>query len=234
MNSVVTAESVEDSLCKAKSKDDESSSERATSAKVSSSSEGWKDRLNVPSGNSILRSLSPDTLSEFSFDDGEAARIGRPLLRRPDSIDRHQSKSPAPPLTTTNRLKAFWIRNKGLALVLLAQFFGILMNVTTRLLEVEGNDGKGMHPFQILFARMGITVVLASLYMWRRKVEDFPFGKKEVRLLLIARGIFGFFGVFGMYCKCCPLSNRTTENLTHPFQIPFCISHWPTQLSSPS
>jgi hypothetical protein len=224
MSSVVTAESVEDSLCKAKSKD-ESSTEWATSEKVSGSTEGWKDHLNVPNSDAILRSLSPDTLSEFSFDDGEAARVGRPLLRRPDTIDRHPSKSPASTLTIRSRLKAFWIRSKGLALVLLAQFFGVLMNVTTRLLEVEGNNGKGMHPFQILFARMGITVVLSSWYMWWRKIEDFPFGKKEVRWLLIARGIFGFFGVFGMYCKCCLLSNSRTENLTHLFQILFCTSH---------
>jgi len=61
--------------------------------------------------------------------------------------------------------------------------------------------GKGYHPFQILFARMGISVVCASLYMWRSKTEHFPFGMKEVRLLLVARGLTGFFGVFGMYCK---------------------------------
>jgi len=68
------------------------------------------------------------------------------------------------------RLKHSWIRNKGLALVLLAQVFGTLMNVTTRLLEMEGNEGtlmflslvgsrksqlimrilgKGYHPFQV-------------------------------------------------------------------------------------
>lgn len=46
-----------------------------------------------------------------------------------------------------------------------AQVFGCLMNVLTRLLEIEGNKGKGLHPFQILFARMGITMILASSYM---------------------------------------------------------------------
>jgi hypothetical protein len=48
---------------------------------------------------------------------------------------------------------------------------------------------------------MGITVVLASAYMWWAAVPDFPLGKREVRLLLVARGLGGFFGVFGMYCK---------------------------------
>lgn len=84
--------------------------------------------------------------------------------------------------------------------MLLAQVFGVLMNVTTRLLEVEGNKGKGLDPFQILFARMGITVVLASLWMWWKKTPDFPLGKKEVRGLLAARGFGGFFGVFGKSC----------------------------------
>jgi hypothetical protein len=54
---------------------------------------------------------------------------------------------------------------------------------------------------QILFARMGITVLLASAYMWYAAIPDFPLGQREVRLLLVARGLGGFFGVFGMYCK---------------------------------
>jgi hypothetical protein len=62
--------------------------------------------------------------------------------------------------------------------------------------------GQGYHPFQILFARMAITVVCASVYMWRTKTEHFPLGLREVRSLLVARGLTGFFGVFGMYCKC--------------------------------
>ena len=33
--------------------------------------------------------------------------------------------------------------------MLLAQVFGVMMNVTTRLLEIEGNKGKGLHPFQV-------------------------------------------------------------------------------------
>ena len=48
---------------------------------------------------------------------------------------------------------------------------------------------------------MGITVLCASVYMWYKKTEHFPFGIREVRPLLVARGLFGFFGVFGMYCK---------------------------------
>lgn len=83
--------------------------------------------------------------------------------------------------------------------MLLGQIFGTLMNVTTRLLEVEGQKGKGMHPFNILFARMGITFFLASGYMWWKETPHFPFGQREVRWLLVVRGLAGFFGVFGMY-----------------------------------
>lgn len=113
---------------------------------------------------------------------------------------RHLSRSPARrPKTLREKVKAFWVENLGLILVLVAQLFGTLMNVTTRMLEIQGNNGKGYHPFQILFARMGITVVCSSFYMWWAKTKDFPLGMNEVRWLLVARGFFGFFGVFGMY-----------------------------------
>ncbi|KAF2101083.1 hypothetical protein NA57DRAFT_24049, partial [Rhizodiscina lignyota] len=114
--------------------------------------------------------------------------------------------------------QAVWVRNKGLALVLIAQVFGTLMNVTTRLLEVEGNNGKGMHPFQILFVRMGLTVILATWYMWWKKTPDFPMGQKGITLLLILRGIGGFFGVFGMYYSLLylPLADATVITFLAP------------------
>ena len=102
--------------------------------------------------------------------------------------------------------------------MLAAQVFGTLMNVTTRLLEIEGNKGKGLHPFQILFARMGITLVLASAYMWYAKTPYFPLGMKEVRWLLAARGFGGFFGVFGMYYSLLylPLADATVITFLAP------------------
>ena len=63
------------------------------------------------------------------------------------------------------------------------------MNLSARLLEL---DGEGMHPFQILFFRMSITTVCSILYMWYTKVPHFPLGAKEVRGLLVARGLSGF------------------------------------------
>lgn len=102
--------------------------------------------------------------------------------------------------------------------MLIAQVFGVLMNVTTRLLEVEGNKGKGLHPFQILFARMSITTLLASTYMWYNKTPHFPFGTREIRWLLIARGLGGFCGVFGMYFSLLylPLADATVITFLAP------------------
>jgi hypothetical protein len=138
------------------------------------------------------RTLSPDALSILSTDEYEQLQPSRSLtLSAPE--DGHPSE---PPIGWRARLAAAWIRNKGLSYMLLAQVFGVLMNVTTRLLEIEGNKGEGLHPFQILFARMSITVVLASAYMWYKKTPHFPLGKPEVRWLLAARGFGGFFGMF--------------------------------------
>ncbi|KAF2184363.1 hypothetical protein K469DRAFT_739407 [Zopfia rhizophila CBS 207.26] len=165
-----------------------------------------------------IRAPSPDP-SLTSTDDSNNIRIGRnsDYLPVPDGR-RRTSRSPVPPLTLKGRVQLFWARNKGLALVLLAQVFGTLMNVTTQLLEIEGNHGKGLHPFQILFARMGITVICSSLYMWYAKTEHFPFGMREVRPLLVARGLSGFFGVFGMYYSLLylPLADATVITFLAP------------------
>jgi hypothetical protein len=84
----------------------------------------YSSLLNVPPGTSILRVSSPDAFSEFSIEEDGRGRRGRSLSPR------------RPGRGYISRLKdwgrAFWKRNKGLALVLLAQVFGTLMNVTTR------------------------------------------------------------------------------------------------------
>lgn len=162
-----------------------------------------------------VRPLSPDALSLLSADEYDQLQL--------DQQGHHHTYALAPahidpPQGWRSKVRDFWTRNYGLFLMLLAQFFGTLMNVTTRLLEVEGNKGQGLHPFQILFARMAITVVLASLYMYYRKTPHFPFGHPEVRLLLVCRGFAGFFGVFGMYYSLLylPLSDATVITFLAP------------------
>lgn len=166
-----------------------------------------------------IRAPSPDP-SLISFDDSNNVRLGRnpDRLALPD-VRRRLSRSPVPvPRTWRAKTQQFWTTNKGLILVMVSQLFGTFMNVTTRLLEIEGNDGKGYHPFQILFARMGITCICASIYMWYKKTEYFPFGMKEVRPLLVARGLTGFFGVFGMYYSLLylPLADATVITFLAP------------------
>lgn len=48
---------------------------------------------------------------------------------------------------------------------------------------------------------MSITTTFSLLYMWWTKVEHWPLGAREVRPLLVARGLGGFFGVLGLYCE---------------------------------
>lgn len=98
-----------------------------------------QDTLRVNRG--AIRVPSPDP-SLLSIDDSTNIRLGR----NPDCVPlyhgRQPSRSPAPPQTLKGRIRASWTANKGLALVLISQLFGTLMNVTTRTLEMEGNNGK--------------------------------------------------------------------------------------------
>jgi hypothetical protein len=105
-----------------------------------------------PSGNKVEGSLnvrrgsirvpSPDP-SLLSIDDSNNIRYGRNPDYFPDPDGRrHASRSPASPQIAKGKLQAIWHKNKGLFLVLISQFFGTLMNITTRLLEMEGNEGR--------------------------------------------------------------------------------------------
>ena len=70
------------------------------------------------------------------------------------------------------------------------------MSLTTRLLET---GPQKFHALQILFVRQVITAAGCFLWMWYHRVPHAPLGVKEVRWLLVARGLGGFFGVFGLY-----------------------------------
>ena len=148
--------------------------------------------------------LSPNPTKEAnaSLLDPEAFR--RLSISTISSLGQSRGVSPFPsaiptePKTWKNAFRNFWIRNWGLFFVTISQLFGALMNVTTRLLELEGD---GMHPFQILFARMSLTVIFCFAWMYWKRVPDFLLGPKDIRLLLVARGLSGFFGIYGMYCK---------------------------------
>jgi len=180
--------------------------------------ESRQSYLDVPTNNRPSRPSLDSTyseLSELSFRSNEL-QSRQPLIR---SI----SQDAPPPQTRSARivaaLRLFYLVNYGAMLVLLAQFFGVGMNVSTRLLETDGPHGKPMHPFQILFARQSITASLCTAYgIYTKSVPDFPFGPRDTRRLLVARGIFGFMGVFGMYFSLLylPLSEATVLTFLSP------------------
>jgi hypothetical protein len=106
--------------------------------------------------------------------------------------------------TTPNVFKQAWRNNKGVFLILLAQATGSTMDAIVRFLQ---QGGHGIHPFQVIFARMSITALLSTVYMWYNKVPDFPLGAPAVRGWLILRALAGFFGLFCLYCKTCHVSS---------------------------
>lgn len=126
------------------------------------------------------------TMEEFrrlSLSPALSARLS-PVPHGPYIPLQEQSSLPPP-----SSLKRFWIRNKYAALVAISQLFGALMNLSARLLELEGD---GMHPFQILLMRQSLTSICCFAYMWYMNVPGFPLGGKEIRWLMLVRGLSGF------------------------------------------
>ncbi|CAP92916.1 putative membrane protein [Penicillium chrysogenum] len=117
--------------------------------------------------------------------------------------------------------QVWWLRNKGMGLVLLAQAFAASMNVMTQVLEIHSS----MHPFQILFARMSITAVASYLYMYIASTPS-PLGTRPVRGLLLLRALFGFTGVYGLYysVQYLPLSEATVITFLSPIMSCYACS----------
>ncbi|KAI1449361.1 hypothetical protein F5Y02DRAFT_413872 [Annulohypoxylon stygium] len=131
--------------------------------------------------------------------------------------------SPGPPLKplTAHRsglrgwFKSTWQKNKAPLLMFSAQFFGALMNLSARLLEV---DEKPMHPIQLLFVRQVMTTIFSSIYIWRMRIPHGILGPKGIRWLLLLRGFTGFFGIYGMWysVKYIPLAEATVISFLAP------------------
>lgn len=117
-----------------------------------------------------------------------------------------------------NVLQSIWENNKGAILILISELFGASMDAMARYLQ---QGGAGFHTLQVICsspvlfldqtvtelvlqvitARMAITFVLSTIYMWWIKVPHFPLGHPSVRGWLVLRGLFGFVGLFSLYCK---------------------------------
>ncbi|KAI8957023.1 hypothetical protein F5Y11DRAFT_341119 [Daldinia sp. FL1419] len=126
--------------------------------------------------------------------DVESGSVTPPVGEQPNDSPGHDNEQRQ---SIWQKLKAFYERNIGLFFVFLAQVFGSLMTMITRLLET-GFETK-FHALQIIFVRMFATAILGSLYMWYKKVPDFPLGRRDIRGLLVLRGLAGFTGLFCLY-----------------------------------
>ena len=179
--------------------------------------------LDIPSA-SFRRSSTSSFDSAFT-DLSELSITSADLQPHHPLINSHDLLSSQRPLTLKSRISSklhqFYHLNYGALLVLLAQFFGTLMNLSTRILEHPGPHGPGMHPFQILFARQSITSLTCTVWaLSTGRIPDFPLGPRDlkVRMLLVCRGVCGFLGVFGMYFSLLylPLSEATVLTFLAP------------------
>ncbi|KAF4637087.1 hypothetical protein G7Y89_g991 [Cudoniella acicularis] len=136
----------------------------------------------------------------------------------------------SPPVQSTpNVWKSAWLNNKGIILILLSLATGSSMDAIVRYLQ---QSGEGMHPFQLVFARMSITFLLSSLYMWWTSVPDFPLGNPSVRGWLILRALFGFFGLFCLYLHYLPLAENTVIRFLVPIVTSWACSVFLGQIFS--
>jgi drug/metabolite transporter (DMT)-like permease len=88
------------------------------------------------------------------------------------------------------------------------------MNLSTRVLELE----DGLHPMQILCARMTSTIICCFVYMWYQHVPSAPWGPREIRPLLAMRACTGFVGLYGMWYSIMylPLAEATVIGFLAP------------------
>ncbi|KAF5548693.1 transport protein [Fusarium mexicanum] len=110
---------------------------------------------------------------------GESQALLAPAANSSDSSETPSETSSDSDSTFVEKLQSFYSRNIGLFYVLVAQLFASIMSMTTRLLET-GFETK-FHALQIIFVRMLATALIGSVYMWCKKVPNFPLGPREVR-----------------------------------------------------
>ncbi|RPB24987.1 hypothetical protein L211DRAFT_836847 [Terfezia boudieri ATCC MYA-4762] len=134
------------------------------------------------------------------------------------------------PAPVRSRSGAFFHDNRGLFFLAVAQLFGGIMGMLTRLLETSLPSGQRYHALQILFARMIITWLCCMIWMWWTKVPHMPLGQRQIRGLLVARGTAGFIGVFGLYYSLSylPLPDATVITFLIPTMMSFVCSIMPS------
>jgi hypothetical protein len=86
--------------------------------------------------------------SVYRCESGSEAEVQNALAQsdpRPIDDDHDDDDAAAAAARPRHAWQVLWLRNKGMALVLLAQMFGASMNVMTQILEIH----SAMHPFQV-------------------------------------------------------------------------------------
>ncbi|KAH7157029.1 hypothetical protein EDB81DRAFT_788675 [Dactylonectria macrodidyma] len=175
-----------------------------------------RDHLLPPNARSP--NMGASKLNDSSFDDFRRLSLSpaaSPLLE-PIPLGRFVSPSTdAQVHEQPSWWQKFWVRNKPSICVALSQLFGSLMNLSARLVELEGN---GMHPVQVLLLRQLITSLCCTAYMWWMKTPGFPFGPRNIQHLLVFRGVSGFFGIFGVWYSMMyiPLADATVITFLAP------------------
>ncbi|KAI0202621.1 hypothetical protein F4808DRAFT_68011 [Astrocystis sublimbata] len=116
-----------------------------------------------------------------------------------------------------------WQRHRAPFFVFGAQFFGALMNLFARLLELA-DDGAKLHPMQLLLWRMLLTTLACSTYIVWKRIPHGLLGAPEVRKLLVPRGLSGFFGIYGVWysIQYLPLAEATVIT----FLAPLLAGYW--------
>ncbi|KAI8625864.1 hypothetical protein F5Y19DRAFT_239690 [Xylariaceae sp. FL1651] len=167
--------------------------------------------------------LDPSDLRRFSFSpfsqDGRTSPISLQGLHLPSTA---AAVAPQSGPYARPGLRSFcttqWAKHKAPIFVFVSQLFGALMNLCARLLELGEVDGKKLHPMQLLFWRMALTSLACTLYTARRHLPGGILGPRELRWLLVARGVTGFFGIYGMWYSAMylPLAEATVITFLAP------------------
>ena len=97
---------------------------------------------------------------------------------------------------------------RGVLWLLLAEFISSIMALLTRyLLTLDASKtGRHLHALNIISWRMPIGFATCLAMGWWNKVEDFPLGHKDLRPVLMLRGLGGFVAVTCLYCQFSSLS----------------------------
>ncbi|EJD38138.1 DUF6-domain-containing protein [Auricularia subglabra TFB-10046 SS5] len=111
--------------------------------------------------------------------------------------------------------RRFVENNAGLLMIAFSQFFASLMNISVKYLN--GLDPP-VPPLELVIVRMSLTYIASLAYMLYKGIPDPILGPREVRWLLVLRGVCGFFGLFGIYYSLQYLSVSDTIVLT--FLVP--------------